>query len=183
LVFRRKGGASANVEAATAAAYAFGGGISVYLSTRLLPQQMLYFNFTIINIGNILLLIFSSKSLTFLWIGNVLVGLGMSSTYASIYTFLEHQICVTNAIGSVFLFASGAGTAILPLFLSKLCSNPQLLIYLSLFCTQMSLIIFFALHIITNIRSKQIDMIKRQIIKSPAILLGYRRRAFSILTV
>jgi MFS-type transporter involved in bile tolerance (Atg22 family) len=71
------------VETATGAAYAFGGLISIYLSTRFRPTQMLYFNFVIINFGCVLLIIFFKTSLPMLWVGNVLVGLGFSSTYAS----------------------------------------------------------------------------------------------------
>ena len=74
---------SALVETATGAAYAFGGGLSIYLSTRLKPTQMLYFNFIIILMGSVLLILFFKTSLPMLWIGNIIVGLGFSSTYAS----------------------------------------------------------------------------------------------------
>ncbi|XP_054165097.1 sodium-dependent glucose transporter 1B-like [Oppia nitens] len=174
---------SALVETATGAAYAIGGGISIYLSIKLRPDQMIYFNFLIINIGCILLIIFYTTQVSVLWIGNILVGLGFSSTYATAYTFLEHHISVTNAIGSLFVLAGGAGTAILPLFLQKLCENSSSIIIMCFVCTEISAIIFGVLHFMTTVRSKEIDVIKKKLINNPAILLGYREKSLSILTI
>ena len=81
---------SALVETATGATYAFGGLISIYLSTKLKPQQMIYFNFVVINIGAIVLIIFYQTDIDMLWLGNALVGLGFSSTYATAVSVLEY---------------------------------------------------------------------------------------------
>ncbi|CAG2119731.1 unnamed protein product [Medioppia subpectinata] len=137
---------SAYVETATGATYALGGLICIYLSTKLKPQHMIYVNFAIINVGSIVLIVFYKTDISMLWLGNSLIGLGFSSTYAT---------------ASLFLLAGGAGTAILPLFLSDLCTNPSSII----------------------IMSKQIDMIKKKLIDNPAILLGYREKSLSVLTM
>ena len=147
---------------------------------KLVPQQMLYFNFILIDIGALIIWSGGWKTESMMWIGSVLIGVGFSSTYASIYTFLEHQISVTNTIGSIFLFTGGLGTALFPILVGAyICTDSLILIYLCICCAQISLVLFLVLHIATYIRSKHVDMIKKNFVKGTAILIGYRERTFS----
>lgn len=176
------GSMAANLEAATGAAYSIGGFIAIMASMRIHPQNMIYLNFVLMNIGIIMLNLFYQSNLTVFWLGNIFVGFGFSSCYATAYTFLEHQINVTNLIGSVFLFAGGLGTAIFPMLLSKICSNPEFLIYLSYFAINFSLLLFILMHTMTNIRGRQVKLIKNQLLKAPATLTQFKERTLSTLS-
>lgn len=105
-----------------------------------------------------------------------------SSCYATVYTFLEHHINVTNVIGSIFLFTGGAGTAILPLLLTNICSNPLYLVYLSFFCINFSTLLFIVMHILTNIRQRQVKLIQNRLLANPAILTKIKQRTMSQLS-
>ncbi|UXI18778.1 hypothetical protein NH340_JMT04721 [Sarcoptes scabiei] len=173
---------SANLEAATGTAYAIGGLLATIASFRVHSQHMIYVNFFVINLGTIVLWIFSESSLLGFWIGNILVGLGFSSCYATAYTFLEHQINVTNVIGSIFLFAGGSGTALFPILLAELCSKPLYLVYLSFFCTNLALLLFVVMHVMTGIRYRQVKLIQDRLLKDPAMLTKIRQRTLSQLS-
>lgn len=105
-----------------------------------------------------------------------------SSCYATAYTFLEHQINVTNVIGSIFLFAGGAGTAIFPILLAEICSKPLYLIYLSIFCSNLALLLFVVMHFITKIRQRQVKLIQDRLMKNPAMLVKIKQRTLSQLS-
>lgn len=98
------------------------------------------------------------------------------------YTFLEHQINVTNLIGSIFLFAGGTGTSVFPLILKNMCETPQFLIYLIMFCANIALSLFILLHFMTRIRGKQVKLIKSQLLKAPATLTQFKERTLSALS-
>jgi len=92
---------------------------------------------------------------------------------------------VTNTIGSIFLFSGGLGTALFPLLISiiDICKMPLIIVYLSLGCVQLVVVLYATLHMITHIRSHQVDMIKDNYVKKGAILVGYKARAFSLASI
>lgn len=153
------GSGSALVESGMAAAYAIGGFLSIFLSIRLLPQQMIYVNFAVIDIGALILLFGAAKDGMFLWVGVVLVGFGYSSTYATAYTFLEHHVTVTNTVGSFFMLSGGLGTAVFPLLIGgQLSENSMVLVYLCLCCTQISVLVFALVHVMTTFKKKTVGL-------------------------
>ncbi|KAH9527966.1 hypothetical protein DERF_001948 [Dermatophagoides farinae] len=176
------GSMSANLEAATGSAYAIGGLLAIWASFQIHPENMIYLNFILMNIGNYILLKCSETSLPWFWVGNIVIGFGFSSCYATAYTFLEHQINVTNVIGSIFLFAGGAGTAIFPILLAEICSKPLYLIYLSIFCSNLALLLFVVMHFITKIRQRQVKLIQDRLMKNPAMLVKIKQRTLSQLS-
>ena len=70
------GSMAANLEAATGAAYSIGGFIAIMASMRIHPQNMIYLNFVLMNIGIIMLNLFYQSNLTVFWLGNIFVGFG-----------------------------------------------------------------------------------------------------------
>lgn len=71
-----KGAASANLEAATGSAYAIGGFIALLASLRFHPQRMIYINFILMNVGGVILNFAFNSSLSWFWIGNIIMGFG-----------------------------------------------------------------------------------------------------------
>lgn len=68
----------------------------ILFATHFSTLSMLYFNFTIILISNVIIKIYANTNETGLWIGLILLGLGCSSSFPGIYAFLEERINVTN---------------------------------------------------------------------------------------
>lgn len=89
---------------------------------------------------------------------------------------------VTNLIGSIFLFAGGSGTALLPLFLKELCEHPKYVIYMSVACANLALIIFVVMHFMKYVRCKQIHLIKKQLMEQPATLTYWKERTKSTIS-
>lgn len=70
------GSMSANLEAATGGAYAFGGFLAILASLRFHPEHMIYVNFVLMNIGNVIMILVYRSSLSWYWIGNIFIGFG-----------------------------------------------------------------------------------------------------------
>lgn len=71
-----KGRDSANLEAATGLAYAVGGLLATLASFRLQPQNMVYVNFYLMNVGVVIVAFVWESSLVAFCIGNVIFGFG-----------------------------------------------------------------------------------------------------------
>lgn len=72
-----EGSDSAKLEAATGGAYALGGLIATLVSLKVHPEHMIYLNFVLINVANVILWIaIGSQSLIMFITGNIIMGLG-----------------------------------------------------------------------------------------------------------
>ena len=80
--------AAALVTSAAAAAFTVGRALSIPLAIKLKPQVILYTNHVMMIAGILILAFYANSSLVMMWTGNIILGAGFSSVYASIYAFL-----------------------------------------------------------------------------------------------
>lgn len=147
---------SALVSSAAAAAFTVGRGLSVPLAIKLPPQKILYSNHVLMFTGSLILLLYSNTSEVMMWLGNIILGAGFSSVYASIYAFLEQHLSVTNTIGSIFVFAGGLTAATSPSVVGHYIeAQPLILVYFNLGCTILCFFIFLIIHLSISLKNRK----------------------------
>ncbi|XP_054163520.1 sodium-dependent glucose transporter 1-like [Oppia nitens] len=148
--------AAALVTSGAAAAFTVGRGLSIPLSLWLTPQVILYANHILMIAGMLILVVYANTSMVMMWTGNIILGAGLSSVYASVYAFLEQQFRVTNRIGSIFVFAGGLTAAVSPSLVGQYIeANPLILIWFNLICVGICLSILLVIHFSIYIRNRQ----------------------------
>lgn len=75
--------------------------VNIFLSFKVNTVANLYFNFFAMFVGTVILMIFLQSSLLMVEIGIGLLGLGYSSTYPLMITFVEQRISLTNRVSSI----------------------------------------------------------------------------------
>ena len=80
--------AAALVTSAAAAAFTVGRALSIPLAIKVKPHIILYTNHLMMIAGILMLAFYANTSMTMMWTGNILLGAGLSSVYASFYAFL-----------------------------------------------------------------------------------------------
>lgn len=149
---------AAMMSSAAALAFTIGRGLSIPLAIKLRPQTILYTNHFLMLLGTFVLAIYANTSETMLWVGNIILGAGFSSVYASVYAFLEQQIRITNRIGSVFVFAGGLTAALSPSLVGQYIEpNPLILVWFNLVCCLLCLTIFIIIHLSVYLAGKKGD--------------------------
>ncbi|XP_054156848.1 major facilitator superfamily domain-containing protein 4B-like [Oppia nitens] len=102
--------------------------LSVYVS----PVFRIYFSFVVLIVSVVLFVIYGISSLTILWLGNVLMGVGLGPIQASYYQLLRGILPVTNMFGAIATFLNGLFQAIFSAVLGHyIDNNPIIFIYLS----------------------------------------------------
>lgn len=102
----------------------------------------------ILLISNAVLVPFPDNN-TCLWIGTVLVGLGTSSVFASVFGFIELSIKITPLITSFNMAASCLGMSLYPILTAQFFdTDPKIFLYL-LLGGSIAMILFLCLIIVT----------------------------------
>lgn len=84
---------------AMSAAYTLSRLLAIFVAMRVKTLYMLYFDFIMITLGNVLILRYANSWEPGLWVGIVILGFGFSSAFPAIYSFLEERINVSDARG------------------------------------------------------------------------------------
>ena len=85
----------------------------VFISTLLSPKFIILIDLMLMAISNCILIFFCDQNMFRLSI--VLLAIGMSSIYPSIYSFMKQRIDVNNNVGSIIIFSSGIISIIYPI--------------------------------------------------------------------
>ncbi|KAI1285830.1 Major facilitator superfamily domain-containing protein 4B [Halotydeus destructor] len=132
---------------AMSASYTISRLLSIFLATRLPTVLMLYLDFAVMLVGNVLVLKFCNTSEVGLWIGLIVMGFGFSSCFPAIYSFLEERINVTNTVCGIFMFASSIATTIEPLFEGQYIEEwPEIFVYINVASVLACVVLFVCLH-------------------------------------
>ena len=141
----------------TSASYTVSRGLSIFLATRFKTTTLLYFNFSIIGVGNLLVLRYANSSETMLWVGLIVMGFGFSSVFPGIYAFLEERINVTNTVCGFFMFASSLATTINPIIEGKYIEKyPLTFVYINIVSLICCIGLFIGLHHTDQTKSRLI---------------------------
>lgn len=129
-----------------AISFAVGRFVGIFCAIHFKPQNILWFDWLIILIGNVTLL-FSNFGLSYLWAGSLLIGFGYASFFAAVFSFLKERIKVNNLISSVVILSSLSGNAFgFPVFIGKyIDTQPLMMIWGNIFCLVIMLVCQIAL--------------------------------------
>jgi FHS family Na+ dependent glucose MFS transporter 1 len=116
---------------------------------------IIYLNLIVLAVATIVMLTLSNLSHEAAWIGNVLMGLGFSSVFVSIYAFIEEQLKVTNTISALFVFSAGLTAMVYPPIVGNYIeTHPLFLIWLTRVSVGITLIMFTVLYAMVRRRRR-----------------------------
>lgn len=132
---------SAIILSGLTAAQTSGRFISIFTSIKLKPNIMLMINFVTISCGLFVVVFF--QTLTGMWIGNIIIGLGMGSTSPGLYAFIKQYISITNIKATIFVSSAGITQALLPIIVNNFIeTNPMVLIYTNFMLMTITILAF-----------------------------------------
>lgn len=130
--------------------------LNIFIAFRLNTVINLYFNFIAMFGGCLILMFFIQSNLFWVKIGIALLGVGYSSTYPLIITFVEQRISLTNRISSIMAFSSVLGLCISPFIVGHFIdANPISFIYITFLITMISIICFSFLYAVEVMRLRK----------------------------
>lgn len=111
-------------------------------------RYMVLFDLVIILIGSITILLTGNTNEKGLWVGVVILGLGMSSCWPAILSFVEERINVTSAVAAIFAFFSTSHAVAGPLIEGRVIDSfPMIFAYVNL----VSICIALCLYVVLNV--------------------------------
>ena len=117
-------------------------GLTILISSRVNVHYMLYFSYTLSLGGNLLLMTFAATSEKTIWVSVVILGIGHSNIYMSIWSVIEQKINVTNFITGLMMTTSSATLIGMSLTMGHLVeSHPFIFVYYNLFGVTVALLI------------------------------------------
>lgn len=129
-------------------AYALGRLANIVLAIRMDVLVMLYCNLALIVTGNLVLTFWASRQTVFLtWLSVLLLGLGYSSTFPCLFSFIEQRITITNSLNSFLVFVTSSVFAADSLVIGgSIDQNPSLFQYLNSTFSVLFVVLFCVLH-------------------------------------
>jgi len=106
--------------------------LSIFAAIYLKPIYVMSLSCLVSCIGGILLAIYGDQSVTILWAGSAMLGLGIASIYATGLLWLKSHMKITNRIGAAMTIASSIGADVFPVVSGQLMEDyPMILMYLT----------------------------------------------------
>lgn len=94
-------------------------------------------------IGNVILVPFGDKSEVCLWVGVVVVGIGMSSILGLIFSLVEEEIGLSARMSTLLIISCQVGEFVFPMIVSFFIEdNPSVFLWTSLSCTLYTCVLF-----------------------------------------
>ncbi|MEE4195355.1 MAG: MFS transporter [Anaerolineae bacterium] len=100
----------------------FGRLLSTVISSKVKSRQILTFDMIGI-ILSLVIIVFSAGHWTILIIGTALLGLSMSSFFASVFNYAEELMPVTGRLSSILMMGASVGAIVFPVVLGKILAN------------------------------------------------------------
>lgn len=95
------------------ASFSIGRLAAIPISARVAAKHIMLVDFAILTVGLLVLLV-GGRNVTAMWVGTILVGLGVASMFPSMLSLSEPNIPSTSAVTSTFLVGSSIGSIFLP---------------------------------------------------------------------
>ncbi|CAG7822422.1 unnamed protein product [Allacma fusca] len=126
----------------------------ILLVLKVAPHFILAGNFLLLLVCNIILLVWAGSNVTWLWIGSVGIGLGMSTVYPALYAYIEKYLFVTDSIAATVAVCGGLVSAIYPIVVGKSVEhNPEVMTYVNFLSIFVCVVAFSILFFITHVRA------------------------------
>jgi hypothetical protein len=143
----------------------FSRAIGILIALRMSPAAMVIMNLSLFNIGSLFLLAFTFLPCTMIgtergeivsYVGNIIIGLGMGSVSAPLYSYLKKHCDVTNVTGSIFVFCNGFTSVFVPLIVaSVMTKSSSFLLVFNLINISLSLVIFYCIIVKVRLMKNQ----------------------------
>ncbi|KAI1290836.1 Major facilitator superfamily domain-containing protein 4B [Halotydeus destructor] len=129
------------------AAFAVSRVVNIFLALKLRTVVMIWIDVILIVLGTVIIFLTAATSVTGLWIGVVVMGIGFSSCWPGVFSFVEERISVTDTISGIFNFFTGLHPIAAP-FLQGLYIQtfPMIFAYINLVSAITVVLSFIVLH-------------------------------------
>lgn len=116
---------------------------AIFFADIIGAEANIYFNFMLIALSNFFLIPFGNSNIYCLWAGIVLMGLGTSSIWASIFGFLEDYFPVTSGVTAAFSVAACLGQSVMPFIVGHFIdAYPPIFLWITLGASSLLVILF-----------------------------------------
>lgn len=130
--------------------------VGIFLVQKIRPHFIFAGNLVILTISNTILLFWGESSMTLLWVGSIMIGVGMSTVYPSLYAFVEKYLFVTETVSGIITISGGFVSSIYPVIVgNSVETNPEILMYVNYVSISVCYIAFSLLFSITYMRSSR----------------------------
>ena len=110
--------------------FAIGRGVGIFLVLKIQPHLILIGNLVLLLLGNTLLFTLGGTSVEWMWAGAICLGLGLSTTIAAFFAYLEKYIFISDRVAAFTSVGVGLMISVYPLVLGKWIEDfPKLLNY------------------------------------------------------
>lgn len=142
---------------------ATGRGIAIFIANCCGPAVMLIIDLTFMIIGGIVLTMGVQYYDKLLWLGTLVLGLGMSSVFPAGISWAEKYFRVTGKSTAVFVIGSAAGQMIVPSVIGYFYENfsAMVLMYASLALCVTSTVIFITMQCVAVKMNRQVTVKNR----------------------
>jgi FHS family Na+ dependent glucose MFS transporter 1 len=110
---------AASINAAFWAALTVGRLVSIPFTVKLKPQKILWVSFCGIILGQLLIVLFSSK-VTFLWSGTIITGLFMGPVFPTLLNDAQSRMHMSGRVTSIFFAGGSLGSMVIPWIMGQL---------------------------------------------------------------
>jgi FHS family Na+ dependent glucose MFS transporter 1 len=112
------------------------------------PELNIVMNTTLIIVANIFIFPFGDSYPICLWIGTFFMGIGNSSTFASIFGFIENYFPVSNQVASFLMIASFVGEFLFPVIVSRFMESRAIIFLEVMLSCSIALAATFAISVL-----------------------------------
>ncbi len=129
--------------------------VGIFLVLKIRSHFIFAGNLVLLSISNTILFIWGGTSMTWLWVGSIMIGVGMSTVYPSLYAFIEKYLFVTESVSGIITIAGGFVSSIYPLIVgNSVETNPEILMFVNYVSIVVTSIAFSFLFYMTYMRSR-----------------------------
>jgi len=129
--------------------------LTVFYIEYVSAETNILFSLMVVLAANVLLIPFGNTSELCLWIGVGLIGVGISSIWASLFGYLEEHFTVTSRIASGMIVSAIVGEFVFPLIISNFVAQyPQILLWVVLFCSISITILFLIMIAVMRLKMR-----------------------------
>lgn len=122
---------------------------SIFLACKTNVKHLLMFDLILSVTAALVLLTIGAWSVTALWAGTALLGIGVASFFPASLSWIEKYININNRVASSFTFVSSVLEMTVPLYISMyLSTQPNVLFHFMMAATLFCSVIFLSLNII-----------------------------------
>ena len=126
------------------------------------PRNNLIMALSMILISNIFLIPFGNSIEWCLWLGVALNGVGMSSIWATLFSFISSYMPVTGNMTSLIVSASCFGESIIPIIISAVIDRDiMIFLWVTLACSLILVLLFVLLYLLLHIFYLEEEKVKQ----------------------